>query len=190
MRQPSVLVIEEVDFLTGKKDGRELFYTFMAELDAVESDRQMLVIATTNKLDDVDKSLRRGGRMDIDIRFDMPSAEDRHEILKVHLESLVKTSVEIKEEDLLYIARAASGFVSSDLAQIVRNAHLKALKNGEAEMVTFTRQHLEAAIIEAKPLSISDLLVEVPKVHWDEIGGNEEIKFQVRQCVEWPLRYP
>ena len=53
-----------------------------------------------------------------------------------------------------------------------------------------TRQHLEASIIEAKPLSISDLLVEVPKVLWDEIGGNEEIKFQVRQCVEWPLKYP
>lgn len=56
--------------------------------------------------------------------------------------------------------------------------------------MTLTRQHLESAIIEAKPLSISDLLIEVPKVHWDEIGGNEEIKFQVRQCVEWPLKYP
>lgn len=52
------------------------------------------------------------------------------------------------------------------------------------------RNHLEVAIIEAKPLSISDLLVEVPKVKWDEIGGNEDIKFQVRQCVEWPLKYP
>jgi len=180
LRQPSVLVVEEVDFLAGKKDGRELYYTFMAELDAVESSRQMLVIATTNKLDEVDKSLRRGGRLDIDIRFEMPSAEDRHEILKKHLGSLVKTEVQIRDEDLLYIARAASGFVSSDLAQIVRNAHLKALKNGGVETVTLTRQHLEAAIIEAKPLSISDLLVEVPKVRWDEIGGNEEIKFQVR----------
>ena len=133
MRQPSVLVVEEVDFLAGKKEGRELYYTFMAELDAIESSRQMLVIATTNKLDEVDKSLRRGGRLDIDIRFEMPSAEDRHQILKLHLESLLKTSIEIRDEDLLYIARAASGFVSSDLAQIVRNAHLKALKSGGVE---------------------------------------------------------
>lgn len=49
---------------------------------------------------------------------------------------------------------------------------------------------LEGAILEAKPLSISDLLVEVPKTLWSEIGGNEQIKFQVRQCVEWPLKYP
>jgi SpoVK/Ycf46/Vps4 family AAA+-type ATPase len=64
--------------------------------------------------------------------------------------------------------------VSSDLAQIVRNAHLKAIKEGG---ISLTRLHLEGSIIEAKPLSIQDLLVEVPKVRWDEIGGNEDIKF-------------
>jgi SpoVK/Ycf46/Vps4 family AAA+-type ATPase len=58
---------------------------------------------------------------------------------------------------------------------------LKAIKDQPtAERVRLTRQHLEAAIIESKPLSIADLLVEVPKVKWDEIGGNEDIKFQVR----------
>lgn len=38
-------------------------------------------------------------------------------------------------------------------------------------------------------MSIEELLVEVPKVKWSEIGGNESIKFQVKQCVEWPLKY-
>lgn len=95
MRQPSVLVIEEIDFIAGggsKKSSNtnnsELFYTFLSELDAIDDTHNVLVIATTNKLEDVDKSLRRGGRLDIDIRFDMPSSEDRYEILKSHLFSL------------------------------------------------------------------------------------------------------
>ena len=85
----------------------------MSELDSIEETNELLIIATTNKLEDVDKSLRRGGRLDIDIRFDMPSAEDRFLILKSHLSHL---SSAIEESDLQLIARAASGFVSSDLA--------------------------------------------------------------------------
>ena len=53
-----------------------------------------------------------------------------------------------------------------------------------------TKADLEQAVIQAKPLSIQELLVEVPKTLWSEIGGNETVKFQVRQCVEWPLKYP
>lgn len=88
----------------------------LSELDSIDDYiSNILVIATTNKVDDLDKSLRRGGRLDIDIRFDMPSSEDRFEILSIHLKSL-GVEVCIKDEDLVVIARAASGFVSSDLA--------------------------------------------------------------------------
>ena len=87
-----MLVIEEIDFIASSSkssNSKELFYTFLSELDSIDdSMNNLLIIATTNKLDDVDKSLRRGGRLDIDIRFDMPSAEDRYWILKNHLSSL------------------------------------------------------------------------------------------------------
>ena len=154
LRQPSVLVIEEIDFIANPKSNKELFYTLLSELDSIgEKHEKVLIIATTNKLDDLDKSLRRGGRLDIDIRFDMPSSDDRYAILKSHL-SMLEEVVDIKDEDLQIIARAASGFVSSDLAQIVRNAHLKAIKEGADGKISLTRKHLEGAIIEAKPLSI------------------------------------
>jgi SpoVK/Ycf46/Vps4 family AAA+-type ATPase len=65
-----------------------MFYTLLSELDSLnEGFSSLLILATTNKLDDLDKSLRRGGRLDIDIRFDMPSAEDRFDILYSHLHS-------------------------------------------------------------------------------------------------------
>ena len=87
------------------------------------------MLATTSKLNDVDKSLRRGGRLDIDVRFEMPSASDRFAIMKAHLDRLADdVELAIAEDELINVANASSGFVSSDIAQIVRNAHLIALK--------------------------------------------------------------
>lgn len=168
--KPSLLVVEEVDFIAKNKD---LFYVFLAQLDAYDG-TESLVLATTNKLAEIDKALRRGGRLDIDIRLDMPSADDRYQVLTEHLTSVPNT---VTSEDLKMMAAAASGFVCSDLAQIVRNARLAMIKD-KAE--TVSKGMLEAAILEAKPLSIADLLVEVPKTLWSEIGGNDQIKFQVR----------
>ena len=104
-----------------------MFYSFLAQLDQFQGE-QILVIATSSKLSDVDKSLRRGGRLDLDIRFDMPSAHDRLAIMKVHIASLRDVDVRISDEELSNIANASSGFVSSDISQIIRNAHLVALK--------------------------------------------------------------
>ncbi len=105
--------------------------------------------------------------MDIDIRMDMPSAMDRYEVLHQHLAPITHS---ISDQELRLIAAAASGFVCSDLAQIVRNARL-AMSKAKAD--SLSKQMLEGAILEAKPLSIADLLVEVPKTLWSEIGGNE-----------------
>ena len=78
------MLIEEVDYIAKNKN---LFYSLLAELDSFEED-QCVILATSNKLGEVDKALRRGGRFDIDIRFDMPSSQDRYLILKQHLQAL------------------------------------------------------------------------------------------------------
>lgn len=158
-------------------------YTFLGELDGLQNPN-VLVIATTNQLDKLDKCVRRGGRLDLDIRLDMPGDIDRYLIFKEHLSHL---SNNIDDENLKMISRASSGFVSSDLGQIIRNCHLRAIKNNQNQII---QSDLEVQILESKPLSISDMIVEVPRVLWSEIGGNEEIKFQVRQCIEWPLKFP
>jgi ATP-dependent 26S proteasome regulatory subunit len=101
LRQPSVLVLEEIDFMANPKSNKELFYTLLSELDSLnDSHQNLLILATTNKLDDLDKSLRRGGRLDIDIRFDMPNSEDRHSILKSHLSMIESAQILIKDEDI------------------------------------------------------------------------------------------
>ena len=110
--RPSILWVEEIDYIAKTKN---LFYSFLAELDRLQAER-VLVLATTSKLNDVDKALRRGGRLDIDVRFDMPSAIDRYAIIKVHLARLENAEVSISDEDLMNVANASSGFVSSDIA--------------------------------------------------------------------------
>lgn len=139
------MLIEEIDFVCGSKD-KELMYVVTSQMDAMGA--HVLVVATTNQLDKVDKQTRRGGRLDIDIRLDVPSATDRFQVLKHHL---AMSSHTISEFDLQMIARASSGFVCSDLAQIVRNCHLKALQAGHNSI---SKTLLEAQILESKPLSI------------------------------------
>ena len=87
--RPAILWVEEIDYIAKTKP---LFYNFLAQLDRFVGER-VLVLATTSKLSDVDKSLRRGGRLDLDVRFDMPTAQDRLEILKVHLAGLKDVEV-------------------------------------------------------------------------------------------------
>ena len=110
--RPGVLWVEEIDYIAKTKN---LFYSFLAELDQFQGER-VVVLATTSKLSDVDKSLRRGGRLDIDVRFDMPSAKDRYAIIKQHLARLQNVEVFIKDDELTNIANASSGFASSDIA--------------------------------------------------------------------------
>ena len=124
--RPAILWVEEIDYIaTSKQQSAKspLFYSFLAHLDnKFASAERALVIATTNRLSEVDKSLRRGGRLDLDVRFDMPSAQDRLAIMQAHLDKISdrnsssSVQVSIDEAELTNIANASSGFVSSDLA--------------------------------------------------------------------------
>ena len=104
--------VEEIDYIAKTKN---LFYSFLAQLDKFKGER-VLVLATTSNLSDVDKSLRRGGRLDLDVRFEMPSAQDRFAIMKVHIANQQEVDVRVSDEELTNLANASSGFVSSDIA--------------------------------------------------------------------------
>ena len=70
--------IEELEYIC--KDKADTMYSLISELDKIPTNS--LVIGTTNSIDKVDKAVRRGGRLDIDIRLDMPSDNDRFEVFK------------------------------------------------------------------------------------------------------------
>lgn len=135
-----MLIIEHLDYFCST---RELTFTMLDLIDQLlmTAETGVTIIGTTSHLDKVDKAFRRGGRFDYDIRMDMPSDNDRFALFKEHLSHRPNN---IPEEDLLFMARASSGFVSADIAQIVRNSQLRAISEG-AEVITL--QHLEAQVL-------------------------------------------
>lgn len=107
--------------------------------------------------------------------------------------NLSKCLTEVTEEELKSFAIASSGFVGADIASAIRDAFIKAMRKVDPtkfEMPSIQKDDLEQAIIDAKPSSIKELIAKVPKVYWDDIGGNDSIKQQLKECVEWPLKYP
>ena len=101
-----------MEFIAGSKDkSNECMYTFISEMDQLPED--VLVIATSSQSDKVDKAVRRGGRLDIDVRLDMPTDQDRFEVFNEHFRTLPN---KIDRADLQMISRASSGFVCSDIA--------------------------------------------------------------------------
>ena len=150
-------------------------YALLAEIDSLGKDHDeensdaddqivstsskqndIFIIATTSQVDKVDKSLRRGGRLDLNIGLDQPTDNDRFLIFQEHLKTIQN---DIETEDLKIIARAASGLACSDIAQIVRNSVMMAIKDAESGKGTdreagVKREHLEAQILIHKPLNI------------------------------------
>ena len=109
---PCIVVLEDIDFLAclpkgGGSDQRKLLYQLLDLIDTLEE--QVLVIGTTHNYKDIEPALRRGGRLDFEVRFDMPTAQDRESILRIYLG-------DNQIEGLEMLARQASGFVGSDLA--------------------------------------------------------------------------
>jgi len=160
----------------------------------------VIVIAATNRPDDIDPALRRPGRFDREIAFPVPDKRARREILQVHTRNMpLEEDVNLDE-----LAEVTHGFTGADLAALCREAAMRALRrylpkiNIESERIPtevlkemkVTRADFFEALKDIQPSALREVYIEVPEVHWDDIGGLEEVKQQLREAVEWPLKHP
>ena len=100
-------------------------------------------------------------------------------------------SLNANKDDIMLCAQETSGHVCSDLVSIATHSFLNSIiREGNKEILLITMNDINKALDEVKPNSIKDLILEIPKVKWEEIGGNKEIIGQIKQCVEWPLKHP
>lgn len=125
LQETSLLIVEHLDYFCSTK---ELCYSFLSMIDKLLSSRKVTLIGTTSNLAKVDLAFRRGGRFDFDIRMDAPDERTRLELFKHYLAAVPN---EIGDADMVAVSRATSGFVTSDIAQLVRNATLRAVSEGE-----------------------------------------------------------
>jgi len=201
---PSIIFIDEIDSIAPKREEvtgeveRRVVAQLLALMDGLESRGKVVVIGATNRPNALDPALRRPGRFDREIEIGIPDRKGRYEILMIHTRGMPLEGVDLQE-----IANLTHGFTGADLAALAKEAAMRALRRVlpkidlEADSIPaevlnslkVTRDDFMAALREMEPSALREVLVETPNVHWSDIGGLEEAKQELREAVEWPLKY-
>lgn len=195
---PSIILLEDVDSLCPKRsssstDHEKRVLTQLVTLfdDLQSTNSNVLVVATTAKLDLVDNSLRRPGRLDMDFEIYVPTPNMRAEILIKLLSKIPNT---LSHEDVQNISFVTHGFVGADLYGLCSRAIINAVKCHQKAKAddepNVTMADFRYALTIMKPSAMKEVLVEVPNVRWSDIGGQKDLKLKLKQAVEWPLKHP
>ena len=201
---PSILFIDELDSIAPKRGDvhgeveRRVVAQMLTLMDGLSGRGKLIVIAATNRVDAIDPALRRPGRFDREIEIGVPDREGRLEILQVHTRGMPLDNV-----DLGKLADITHGFVGADLAALCKEAAMRSLRRllpdfyldrtlppEDLEKILVTADDFNGALKEIEPSALRDLLTEIPAVHWEEVGGLEEVKDRLKEMVEWPLKRP
>ena len=131
---PAIVFIDEIDAIGRTRDSRfggndereQTLNQLLAELDGFDSSKGVVILAATNRPEILDKALLRPGRFDRRIEVDRPNLAGRHQTLKVHTKNIRLA----EDVDLHKIAQATAGAVGADLANLVNEAALRAVRQG------------------------------------------------------------
>jgi transitional endoplasmic reticulum ATPase len=202
---PSILFIDEIDSIAPKREEvtgeveRRVVSQLLSLMDGLKSRGKVVVIAATNRPNAIDPALRRPGRFDREIEIGIPDRQGRLEILQIHTRGMPLA----EDVNLERIADITHGFVGADLEALCKEAAIRALRrilpeiDLEAESIpaevlnklVVTMKDFEEALKEVEPSAMREVLVEVPKVKWSDIGNLEEAKQELQEAVEWPLKH-
>ena len=205
---PAIIFIDEIDAIAPKREDmgsekqveRRVVAQLLALLDGLESRGHVIVIGATNIPNTIDPALRRPGRFDREISIPIPDKNGRLEILEIHTRGMPLA----ENVDVNKLAEITHGFVGADLEALAREAAMSALRKilpkidfELAEIPYETLLKLEVtmdnfleALKEIEPSAIREVFVEVPDVKWSDVGGLEDIKQELKEAIEWPLKYP
>jgi transitional endoplasmic reticulum ATPase len=204
---PAIIFIDEIDAIAPKREEmgaekqveRRVVAQLLALLDGLESRGQIIVIAATNIPNTLDPALRRPGRFDREISIPIPDKNGRLEILQIHTRGMPSA----EDVSLEKLAEITHGFVGADLAALAREAAMSALRkilpkiDFEMQDIPYetlmrlvvTMDNFLEAMKEVEPSAIREFFVEVPDVKWEDVGGLENIKEELKEAIEWPLKY-
>jgi transitional endoplasmic reticulum ATPase len=205
---PAIIFIDEIDAIAPKREEvtgeveRRVVSQLLTMMDGLKARGQVIVIGATNRPDSLDPALRRPGRFDREIEIGVPNKEGRYEILQIHARNMPLA----EDVDLKQISEKTYGFVGADLESLCKEAAMRtlrrvlpdisSLKNNDKlpketmEKLMVTQADFADAMQKVEPSAMREVLVEVPNVHWSDIGGLENVKQQLVEVVEWPLKYP
>jgi len=202
---PTIIFIDEIDSIAPKRDEvtgeteRRVVAQLLALMDGLEARGKVVVIGATNRPNALDPAIRRPGRFDREIEINIPNRDGRLEILQIHTRGMPLS----EEVDLERLADLTHGYAGADLSALCKEAAMHSLRrilpdlDLEAESIPVEvlnriiviRDDFFAALRELQPSALREVLIERPNLHWEDIGGLEDAKRELREAVEWPLRY-
>ena len=205
-KSPSIIFIDEIDSIAPKREEvtgeveRRVVSQLLSVMDGLEARGKVIVIAATNRPNAIDPALRRPGRFDREIEIKVPDKRGRLEILQIHTHNM-PLDTDVNQDR---IAAVTHGFVGADLEYLCKEAAMKCLRrllpelNLEEEKIppvtleklVITMNDFDNAIKDIMPSAMREVYLESPDIPWTEIGGLEEVKRELQEAVEWPLRYP
>jgi transitional endoplasmic reticulum ATPase len=202
---PTVIFIDEIDAIAPKREEtsgeveRRVVAQILALMDGLKERGKVIVIGATNRPEALDPALRRPGRFDREIELRVPDREGRMEILEIHTRAMPLS----EDVDLEELAESTHGFVGADLAALCREAAMNALRRVLPD-IDLEEQRIAQEVLEKlfvnnddfldsmkaiSPSALREVFVEVPNVHWEDIGGLDKLKESLKEVVEWPLTH-
>ena len=203
---PSIIFIDELDSIAPKREEvtgeveKRVVSQMLALMDGLQSRGKVVVIGATNRPNALDPALRRPGRFDREIEIGVPNKDGRLQVLQIHSRGMPLAD----DVDLKHLANVTHGFVGADLEALTKEAALHALRrilpeiDFEADSVPVEilnkiivdMNDFQESLREIEPSAMREVLVEVPNVKWTDIGGLAEVKEELQEAIEWPLKYP
>ena len=203
---PSIIFIDEIDAIAPKREDtygeveRRMVAQLLATMDGLKSRGRVVVIGATNRPNSLDPALRRPGRFDREVSIGVPNKKGRLNILKIHTRNMPLT----KDVDLIHLAAVTHGFVGADLQAVCKEAAMNVLRRllpdlkNEKDVIPdetlgkliVTMDDFKDALRLVRPSALREVLIETPNVRWEDIGGLEGLKQELKEAVEWPLKNP
>ena len=202
---PSIIFIDELDSIAPKREEvsgdveKRIVSQLLTIMDGLESRGQLVVIGATNRPNAIDPALRRPGRFDREIEIGLPDRNGRLQILQIHTRGMPL----VEDVNLEDFASRTHGFAGADLEALAKEAAMGALRrilpeiNLEEESIpaelldkiNVTMDDFENSLKEVPPSTMREVLIESPNVHWEDVGGLHEAKQELKEAIEWPLKY-
>ena len=203
---PSIIFMDELDAIAPKREEvtgeveKRMVSQLLSLMDGLKSRGQVIVIGATNRPNAIDPALRRPGRFDREIEIGVPDSKDRKEILQIHTRNMPLA----EDVDLEELAHVTHGYTGADLASLVKEAAMRALRevlpkidlekdyipNEVLENLKVTRKNFFEALKDIQPSALREVFIETPNVKWEDIGDLENAKKELKEAVELPINHP
>jgi len=203
---PSIIFIDEMDAIAPKREEvtgeveRRVVAQLLSLMDGMGARGNIIVIGATNRPNAIDPALRRPGRFDREIEIGVPDKVGRHEVLQIHTRAMPLTS----DVNLHRLSEICHGYTGADISALCREAAMKALRRYLPE-INLKEERIPGAILEKMEVNLGDftnayreitptamreVYIEVPSVNWADVGGLTDVKQELQEAVEWPLKKP